>query len=193
MDMRSFQWTNRPRVCSVDDRVAMVTEPGTDLWQKTYYGFMHDNAHLFTVNVAGDFTFSAVAAFDMKNLFDQCGIILYHDSENWLKASLEYQDPQKGTLGSVVTSLGYSDWASTEIPLTDSISYRLSRRGQDFYIEYAVGGGAFKQMRILHMHHPIDEARVGVYACSPLDHGFSCEFSNLKLSSCEWAAFSTGK
>lgn len=26
------------------DKIKIVTEPGTDLWQRTYYGFQNDNA-----------------------------------------------------------------------------------------------------------------------------------------------------
>ena len=37
------------------------------------------------------------------------------DSENWLKASIEYENQSFQHLGSVVTNNGYSDWATTEI------------------------------------------------------------------------------
>ena len=50
-----------------------------------------------------------------KNRFDQCGIVMYLDSENWLKASIEYENQSFQHLGSVVTNNGYSDWATTEI------------------------------------------------------------------------------
>lgn len=45
---------------------------------------------------------------------------MYLDSENWLKASIEYENQSfqhlGSNLGSVVTNNGYSDWATTEIP-----------------------------------------------------------------------------
>ena len=47
--------------------------------------------------------------------FDQCGVVMYLDSENWLKASVEYENEEFQHLGSVVTNHGYSDWATTEI------------------------------------------------------------------------------
>ena len=50
-----------------------------------------------------------------KVLFDQCGVVMYLDSENWLKASIEYENERFQRLGSVVTNLGYSDWATTDI------------------------------------------------------------------------------
>ena len=62
------------------------------------------------------FSFTVKTEFDSKNRFDQCGIVMYLDSENWLKASIEYENRSFQHLGSVVTNNGYSDWATTEIP-----------------------------------------------------------------------------
>lgn len=66
------------------------------------------------------FSFTVKTEFDSKNRFDQCGIVMYLDSENWLKASIEYENQSfqhlGSNLGSVVTNNGYSDWATTEIP-----------------------------------------------------------------------------
>ena len=39
--------------------------------------------------------------------FDQCGVVMYLDSENWLKASIEYENQEYQHLGSVVTNYGY--------------------------------------------------------------------------------------
>ena len=39
------EWLRRPAHALVDDeRVRFTTSPGTDLWQRTYYGFRTDNA-----------------------------------------------------------------------------------------------------------------------------------------------------
>ena len=62
------------------------------------------------------FSFTVKTEFDSKNRFDQCGIVMYLDSENWLKASIEYENQNFQHLGSVVTNNEYSDWATTEIP-----------------------------------------------------------------------------
>lgn len=46
--------------------------------------------------------------------------IIYLDPENWLKGSVEYENDQFCHLGSVVTNHGWSDWATTEIPVCAS-------------------------------------------------------------------------
>ena len=38
-------WIRAPKVYSItDDKIELITEPVTDLWQRTYYGFQNDNA-----------------------------------------------------------------------------------------------------------------------------------------------------
>jgi regulation of enolase protein 1 (concanavalin A-like superfamily) len=160
----------------------------TDFWQRTYYGFRHDNAHAFLAPMTStEFSFTVKAAWKPVKLFDQCGVILYQDENNWFKASVEYEDARVSKLGSVVTNLGYSDWATTDIESArNEMTYRLSRRGPDFLIENASDGEHFKQMRIFHMHSPLEEAAIGVYACSPLDSSIPVTFSGFDMGECKW-------
>jgi regulation of enolase protein 1 (concanavalin A-like superfamily) len=71
---------------------------------------------------------------------------MYQNSDNWVKASIEYENNELAKLGSVVTNLGYSDWATTDIPnkIVKIIWYRLSRRGPDFLIETSEDGVIYK-------------------------------------------------
>ena len=121
--------------------------------------------------------------------FDQCGIVMYLDSENWLKASIEYENSEYQHLGSVVTNNGYSDWATTEIDASvKSMWYRLSRREDDYRIECSVDGEHFTQMRVCHMFHGGGTIKFGIYACSPEDSSFTAAFSNMQLTECQWQA-----
>ena len=83
------------------------------------------------------FSFVVKTHFSETNhRFDQCGVIVYLDSENWLKCSVEYENEIFQHLGSVVTNNGFSDWATTTIPANvKCMWYRLSRRGDDFCFE----------------------------------------------------------
>ncbi|NQU53602.1 MAG: DUF1349 domain-containing protein [Bacteroidetes bacterium] len=188
IDIKDFTWINQPTTFDLNgNNLTIQTQPETDFWQRTYYGFQNDNAPAFLTEVENDFTFTVKTNFEYKNQYDQCGILLYQNSENWVKASIENENEILARLGSVVTNLGFSDWATIDISATIvELWYRLSRRGQDFYIEYSEDGKIFKQMRVLHMHKPISVARVGVYACSPLKSSFEVTFSEFKIDSCKW-------
>lgn len=133
------------------------------------------------------FSFIVRTEFDSKKRFDQCGIVIYLDSENWLKASIEYENEEYQRLGSVVTNNGYSDWATTDISSSiKSMWYRLSRRESDYCIECSRDGLNFKQMRICHMYKGEDEMQFGIYACSPEESYFEAKFSNMKIAECKW-------
>ncbi|MCF6358668.1 MAG: DUF1349 domain-containing protein [Draconibacterium sp.] len=185
-ELTDFKWINKPDNFNISgNNLTIDPKSETDLWQRTYYGFRNDNAPMFVTEIEGDFTFTVKAAFDYKNQYDQCGIVLYDNNENWVKVSVEQENETFARLGSVVTKSGYSDWATTDIGAeVYEMWYCLSRRGQDYYIEYSTDGKLFKQMRMLHF--PGTEARVGVYACSPVKAGFKATFSEFKFEDCRW-------
>ena len=189
-DTASLVWTRPPRKFDVQpDRITVTTEPRTDLWQRTYYGFHNDNAPVLQMETEETrFSFTVRTDFDSKHRFDQCGVAVYLDSENWLKASIEYENEEYQRLGSVVTNLGYSDWATSDIPASvRSMWYRLSRREADYCIECSADGVHFQQMRICHLHAGAGRIRFGVYACSPENSSFEARFSCMALTDCLWA------
>ena len=204
----SAEWIYRPKSYEITDTsVKITTEPNTDHWQRSYYGFRNDNAPTLLLKSDLNFSFTTKVSFNYSGRFDQCGMIIYVDSDNWFKASIEFEDKNFSRLGSVVTNHGYSDWATTDISTKTEVWYRLSRRGPDFLIEFSLDGLEFNQMRIFHLHclgetteemgkldppaSPILPIRFGVYACSPMDSSFEAEFTNFKLEDCLWKAHRT--
>ena len=142
-DTQKLKWTREPKDYTIGEKeISIVTEPGTDLWQRTYYGFQNDNAPVLQMSTEEKyFSFTVKTEFASKRRFDQCGIVMYLDSENWLKASIEYENEEYQRLGSVATNHGYSDWATTDIPASvKSMWYRFSRRESDYCIECSEDG-----------------------------------------------------
>lgn len=192
LNIGNFKWTRQPESCVIKgDTIEVVTKPGTDLWQRTYYLFRNDNAPVFQMETEEKF-FSFVVKTDFTeshHRFDQCGIVMYLDSENWLKGSVEYENEEFQHLGSVVTNNGYSDWATTAIPANvKTMWYRLSRREADYCIECSQDGQNFTQMRVCHMYKGSGKIRFGIYACSPEESSFKAVFTDMKFSECAWKA-----
>ncbi|WP_240616056.1 DUF1349 domain-containing protein [Listeria kieliensis] len=188
-DTNKLFWIREPKAKVVQpEKIAITTEPHTDLWQRTYYGFQNDNAPILCMKTAEPFfSFSVKTAFDSQNRFDQCGVIVYQDSENWIKASVEYENDNYQRLGSVVTNNGYSDWATTDISAEIKIMYyRLSRRKDDFLVECSVDGIEYQQMRICHLHRAERSICFGVYACSPEASSCEAEFTEMTVTPCQW-------
>ena len=192
MDLKNFKWTRQPANFTVsNDTVEITTAPHTDLWQRTYYHFQNDSAPVFQMETDEKFfSFVVKTNFaDSHTRFDQCGVAMYLDSENWLKASIEYENKDFQHLGSVVTNGGYSDWATVEIPANvKTMWYRFSRREDDYCIECSADGKKFSQMRICHMNKGAGKIQFGIYACSPENSSFKAVFTNFEITECQWRA-----
>ena len=203
IELKKSSWLNKPKKFTItEDSITIVTEPQTDLWQKTYYGFQHDNAPALLFSNDKNFTFTVKTEFSYQKIFDQCGLIIYLDKENWFKASIEFEDKATSKLGSVVTNKGYSDWATQDIETPESIYYRLNRRGPDFLIETSSDGKIFHQLRIFHLallgkttkemgilpasKLQASPVNFGIYACSPVESSFTAKFSEISLGDSLW-------
>ena len=190
-DINKLKWIREPKKYSINEnKIEIITVPHTDLWQRTYYHFRNDNAPVLQLEIEDRyFSFVVKTKFESKHRFDQCGIVMYLDSDNWLKASVEYENEIFQHLGSVVTNNGYSDWATTEIDASvKEMWYRFSRREDDYCIECSYDGVIYKQMRICHMFNAKDAIKFGLYACSPEDSSFKATFTDFKLIECCWLA-----
>ena len=185
------EWIRKPKKVEIGDgKVVITTESGTDLWQRTYYGFQNDNAPALQAKTSEKyFSFVVKTQFESKERFDQCGVAMYLNSDNWFKASIEYENAQIQRLGSVVTNHGYSDWATTDISSdVREMWYRFSRRESDYCIECSTDGEHFKQMRIFHMWEGAEEISFGIYACRPTTGSYPAVFSEMKFMDCQWEA-----
>ena len=192
MKLEELEWTRQPAHCVIGpDRIEITTAPHTDLWQRTYYHVRNDNAPVLQMETEEKY-FSFVVKTDFSGScrrFDQCGIAVYLDSDNWLKGSVEYENESFQHLGSVVTNHGYSDWATTAIPAdVKTMWYRLSRREDAYCIECSRDGVRFSQMRVCHLWEGAGKIRFGIYACSPEDSSFTAVFTDFKITDCAWPA-----
>ena len=92
VNAKEMKWIREPKQFDIsEDKVVIITEPHTDLWQRTYYHFRNDNAPVLQLETDDQFfSFVVKTNFDTKHRYDQSGIVMYLDSDNWLKAASEY-------------------------------------------------------------------------------------------------------
>jgi uncharacterized protein len=182
-----FYWFNEPAEFSTGDGLELVTKPKSDFWQRTHYGFRRDNGHCLLKKLNGPFTVTTQVESEFVALYDQCGLMIRADDENWIKASTECEPGSSNRLGSVVTNLGYSDWATQDVPSeAQRVWYRVSRSGTDFLIEASLDGHSWMQLRVAHLHRCPDVLEAGIYACSPKGDGFKCRFRELAIEESRW-------
>ncbi|HAK46910.1 MAG TPA: DUF1349 domain-containing protein [Spirochaeta sp.] len=204
-DLNRAEWIFEPKKWVIEDGTLEIkTEPDTDFWQRTFYGFRNDNSPALLLDTDENFTFAVKTSFEYNSMYDQCGLLVYIDGNNWVKAGLEYENEEYSRLGSVVTNTGYSDWATTDIPNRNEMYYRLHRRGPDFMFESSFNGIDYRQMRIFHMHvlgettlemgkqavmtGETVPVRFGLYASSPGNSSFTARFSDIELTESCWKA-----
>lgn len=178
-----FFWFHAPQTYRLGTGLEIVTDANTDFWQKTHYGFERDDGHALLTQVTGDFCLKTQVEFQPQQQYDQCGLLVRLDEHNWIKVSTEFEDAQHSRLGSVVTNLGYSDWATQDISSAHrALWYRITRHGADFLLESSFDGQQWSQLRITHLHQPMAQLHIGVYACSPVGKAFWCKFNLLEIS-----------
>lgn len=77
----NLQWLHKPKQFTIEPtKIEIITEPNTDYWQKTYYGFQNDKAPIIYAEISENFTFEVKTVYKFNKLYDHCGIILYQDS-----------------------------------------------------------------------------------------------------------------
>ena len=195
-----FSWVNQQPWHKVDNgRLYVKTDPKTDLWQGTFYGFDPDpdNGHGLLTKVTHDFSMTVRTELFPKQQYDQCGLFVRGNSRNWIKASTEYEDKKLSRIGSVVTNRGWSDWATLDDTSGVTLRWyrirsRIESNLKDFIIEYSDAKNprndkSWHQLRIAHLHENFASLSIGIYACSPKEEGgFEAIFDRFSLVNSDW-------
>lgn len=121
-------WLNPPVSASVEsNNLKVTTVHESDFWRNTSYGFVHDSGHALLIDFPVNTSMEVTFVLDYSGQFDQAGIIVYSDSQHWIKAGVESADgfPQ---VGAVVTSVN-SDWSLAPVPqwMGKQVTVRASR------------------------------------------------------------------
>ena len=169
-------WLNEPAALdSLADDLVVTTADQSDFWNRTGYGFVHDNGHAllrdFPAHTAMEVEFSA----EWTHEFDQAGLFVYADSEHWVKAGVEYADGVLG-LGAVVTN-EMSDWSVGQVPewMTVRIRIRVSRTDDAITVRARADDEHWRLVRLA----PIDPTltwSAGPLAASPSRSGLVVTF-----------------
>lgn len=171
-----MRWLNPPASATIDDiGWRLKTRPDTDFWQVTHYGFRRDSGHFLHETCAGDFNAEVDLAMSPNAKYDQAGLMVRLDAENWIKTSVEFEANDGSHLGAVVTQRGVSDWSMRPIdPYPRAQGFRIERRGADFTVLARTDSGGWERIRLTRLGMAeFQEVGVGPYACSPT--GAGCE------------------
>lgn len=177
-----MKWLNEPLKWSADNGIIQVTSSqSTDFWRKTHYGFIRDNGHFFGKKVTGDFAASVKVSGKYQDLYDQAGLMVRLDKENWIKCGIELVEGVQQA--STVVTRDYSDWSI--VPMSSnptSICLRVIRKGAAIEIHYSTDSVKYTMMRMTYLTLK-EEVEVGIMCASPEGKGFLTIFENFEIQS----------
>ena len=176
-----WRWLNEPATWSLDgDTLAVTTDPDTDFWRTTHYGYVRDTGHVLGAELEVDFTLTATFAGGYREQYDQAGIALRIDAENWIKSGIELVDGHQQI--SAVVTRGFSDWSVAPVADPSAVTIKAARAGDAVTISYGLDGAEPVTLLRLAYFPPASTVLAGVMAASPTGGGFTTTFTNVDLA-----------
>ena len=178
--LEKMQWFNEPEQWKIEDNsLSMHVTPQTDYWRISHYGFTVDDAPFLYTLRGGEFEVKVKISGDYRTRFDQSGLMLRIDHENYIKAGIEFVDG-KYNLSTVVTH-GTSDWSI--IPLENPVPFvwiKAVRRLDAVEIFYSFDDKEYTMMRNACMQDNCP-VMVGIMGACPDGNGFNARFENFSI------------
>ena len=178
--LEKMQWFNEPENWEISENViTMDVTPQTDYWRISHYGFTVDDAPFLYTLRGGEFEVKVKISGDYKTRFDQSGLMLRLDHENYIKTGIEYVDG-KYNLSTVVTH-HTSDWSviALDKPVKE-LWIKAVRRLDAIEIFYSFDDKTYTMMRNAWMesNRPV---KIGMMGASPDGDGFKATFSDFSV------------
>jgi regulation of enolase protein 1 (concanavalin A-like superfamily) len=176
-----MSWLNEPALSKKSgDQLIVHSRPKTDFWRKTFYGYITDNGHFFHLSANGDFTFEARVNGQYAALYDQAGLMVRLDAENWIKCGTEFFDGRRHA--SVVFTRDFSDWSTmSDLSSSAPVWWRAIRKKDSIETHCSLDGKNFTAIRQGYFP-PGTKVEIGIMCAAPEGPGFEAIFDNLKLS-----------
>lgn len=178
--LEKMQWFNEPSQWEIKDKkLSLFATPQSDYWRIAHYGFTVDDAPFLYTTYGGEFEAKVKITGDYRERYDQAGMMIRIDHENYIKTGIEYVDG-KYNLSAVVTH-HTSDWSV--ITLDRAVPFiwiKAVRRLDAVEIYYSYDDQTYTLMRIawLQDNTPV---QVGLMAASPDGQGFQASFEHFQV------------
>lgn len=179
--LEKMNWFNEPDNWQINgNTLTMDVTPNSDYWRISHYGFTVDDAPFYYAEYGGEFEAKVKISGDYKVRFDQAGMMLRLDHENYIKTGIEFVDG-KYNLSTVVTHKT-SDWSVIALDRpVDFIWIKAVRRLDAIEIFYSFDDKEYQMMRNawVEANHPV---KIGMFAACPDGNGFKVSFSGFKVT-----------
>lgn len=170
------RWSREPvSIQESAETLAVEAAAESDWWRTTSYGFIHDDGHALLKEFPNESSVEVSFVLNYTEQFDQAGIFITADKENWIKAGVEFCDglPQVGAVVTIVNS----DWSVAPVAewMNKEVTIRVSRSGDAVTIR----AGIDNDLRLVRVA-PLDPSRTwsaGPMFCAPTRTGLVVTFT----------------
>ncbi|MFC3560459.1 DUF1349 domain-containing protein [Pedobacter jamesrossensis] len=178
--LEKMQWFNEPEKWEIkNNTLNMFVTPQSDYWRISHYGFTVDDAPFYYTTYGGEFEAKVKITGDYKARFDQMGLMLRIDHENYIKTGIEFVDG-KYNLSTVVTHKT-SDWSVTTLDKSPPFIWiKAVRRLDAVEVFYSYDDKTYMMLRNANLQDNIP-VMVGLMAASPDGKGFNAKFEGFKV------------
>lgn len=178
--LEKMQWFNEPKEWSIkNNSLQMNVTPLSDYWRITHYGFTIDDAPFYYATYGGEFEAKVKISAKYKSRFDQSGLMLRIDHENYIKTGIEFVNG-KYNLSTVVTHKT-SDW--NVITLEKEVPYlwiKAVRSLDAVEVFYSFDDKEYVLMRVAWLQDNVP-VQVGLMGASPDGAGFTASFEGFQV------------
>ncbi|WP_370866281.1 MULTISPECIES: DUF1349 domain-containing protein [Bacteroides] len=179
--LEKMNWFNEPDKWEIRDArtVSMIVPPKTDYWRISHYGFTVDDAPFYYALYGGEFEAKVKITGNYVTTFDQMGLMIRVDHENWIKAGVEYVNGKQNV--SAVVTHKTSDWSVVELDKAPrSIWIKAVRKLDAVEIFFSLDDKKYTMMRTcwLQDNCPV---MVGLMGACPDGTGFEAIFEDFQV------------
>ena len=178
--LEKMTWFNEPSQWEIKDKkLTMMVTPQSDYWRISHYGFTVDDAPFYYTTYGGEFETKVKITGDYKARFDQMGLMLRVDAQNYIKAGVEFVDG-KFNLSTVVTHKT-SDWSVITLEKAPPFVWiKAVRRLDAVEVFYSFDDKEYIMMRNAYLQDNTP-VQVGLMAACPDGNGFKAIFENFTV------------
>ena len=180
--LSKMNWFNEPQEWEVvsPTKMKMQVPSQTDYWRIAHYGFTVDDAPFYYATYGGEFEVKVKITGNYVTTFDQMGLMLRVDHENWIKAGVEFVNGKQNV--STVVTTKTSDWSVVELAeAPKSVWIKAIRRLDAVEVFYSLDDKNYTMLRMCWFPDNIP-VMVGLMGASPDGKGFEALFEDFKVS-----------
>jgi regulation of enolase protein 1 (concanavalin A-like superfamily) len=152
----------------------------SDYWRKTHYGFVRESGNFFCLDVESNFEVTVAVSGKYRERYDQAGLMMLADDENWVKLGIEYVDGIQKV--SAVVTRDYSDWSVIQLEdPPERVFFKVKYVDGSFEVFYSLDGENFILYRLAFLSGN-KKIKVGVTLASPdCDDGVEVQFRDFRI------------